>query len=450
MAMCASALPPDTAEPDEGVVVIREDMLWHAPRSELTSFTVMPGVSVEFATDVVIECSGPIVIQGELVGRRARQPERRHAVSVDAPSLLLVSRERLVVEGRVTGAPGLSGLFRPDAAWALPESAWRSGHVSGFEASVREALDGVWLSEGTALVTAPSQAFPGGAGGDVVLVAPEVVIDGRVEAGAGGPGGPAAPGGAGGDVLVYSQVGGTHVRDGDDEIVAGAGGDAGDPTVWIRGPQQLPAGGSGGDALGLALERWPGEALVRAAPLTHVPFGIDARGGHGGRGASGRHPGSPDTRVLARATGTRAAHPPGSILAFDSDGAAGSPGDDETGDAGVPDPAADGGGSTMSCAAGNGQTGGTGGTGGAASGSDGSVGGPGRSGCPDEPGKSGGKGGSGGKGTGGDGGDGGAGGPAFCREECPSNTAGDGGPGGPAGAGTGGDAGSGGNGGNGC
>lgn len=370
----------------------------------LSSLRVPEGVTLTAHDELEVHCSGPIVIEGTVEGRREASSLRR-----DGVSLSLSSETAVVVRGAVRAGHGLDGPVEGDVQ------------------------------------------LRGGDGGTVFVEAPRVHLAGDVHAGDGGDGGFGQDGGNGGDALVRSpfyfwdgtETGTTRGGfggdggDGRDGLLSGSGehggdgGDAGDTfaetlrTSWRSAPTLLAA----------ALDS-RGEAAYLASALA-VPAVRD--------GCNGT-PGTLGTNALdATAIETATPLPAGPC----TDGAE-SPILFPISFFLPPDGGNGGDGGAATCPGGIGGVGGTGGDGGDTFAPDGQRGQDGGDCCGPHP-EKGGDGGDGAPGSparGGKGGKGGDGGPGWTTS-MPYGHGGNAGAGGNGGAAVGGDGGDGGNGGDG-
>ncbi len=135
------------------------------------SFTVGAHEVVEAVDDVVIECRGPIVIQGTLRGATKSGGPIAHGASLE-----LRSKASIAIHGRLSAGPGGAGV---------------------------------------------SAGATGGSGGDINLIAPRITSADPILGAPGGVGGAGGRGGDGGDVVVSARAAGVA-------IVGGAGGRGGD------------------------------------------------------------------------------------------------------------------------------------------------------------------------------------------------------------------------------
>lgn len=358
---------------------------------------VPEGVRFVYDDDTHISSAADIVINGELVGRVS---EIAAARGVDAPQLILESASRIIIKGVVQAPAGMQGNTNASRLRSLGSS---TAALEFAIAGGPNALDD-WV-ESLALPRASEILLPGGAGGDVVLRAPVIYVDGMVIAGSGGRGGVGSPGGHGGSVIAEGPVF-TWIDDSDAELLGGVGGVGGLATPAVDGGLG-PRGGNGGDAFSLRSIPEPSLRFLLNAPSyasagSNGANGADAFGADGGDGADGI-----DWQCNPNCTYSK-----------------------------------------------HGANGGDGGHGGDGVGGPGEAGGDGSSGCPSGAGDNGGTGGRGGRGAGGDGGNGGDGGTGANFDECCGvflfGCSGGGGDGGNGGDGTGGDGADGGDGGNGC
>ena len=359
-----------------------------AAQSSATAAILVPaGQTLVLKETTELRSKGPIRIDGAVLG----QVRPSDAACKDGVGITLVSDTIIVVTGRVVGGEGA------------------------------RSTDAVPSVENCQMV--------GGNGGNVVLRAPVVVVNGLVIGGRGGDSGPNANAGNGGAVDVAGWLVTTRTDlapiVGEADYAARCldagygifGGDAGGHTH----PQSLTlsvgagAGGNGGGVRCTPDRVFRSEAVYSRL----VEYGLASEIGSSDANAS-----SPFAASICP-NGTPGTGP------TDVFGGAGTPG-------------VNGANGTQSSP--SGQAGGTGGTGGGIGASPGTNGGPGTDCCPGTGGN-GGAGGPGGKATGGKGGAGGRGGNAYWENNTWAAPGGDGGNGGDGGGAGGGQGGHGGNGG---
>jgi hypothetical protein len=133
-------------------------------RIEAETWVLGTGKRKECRDDLHVRCTGEIVIDGVIEGlaRPAGDPH------VDGATIHLVSKTRIVVRGRIVAGAG--------------------GDAHAGIANIEQCL------------------WRGGAGGNVILEAPELDLDGTILAGHAGRSGANAAGAPGGDVVVRGQV----------------------------------------------------------------------------------------------------------------------------------------------------------------------------------------------------------------------------------------------------
>jgi hypothetical protein len=336
----------------------------------VASLHVEPGVTVFVAHDLHLRSTGPIVIEGDVVGLDADM----RVDGIDrGPDIVLESAASVSIRGSIRSGDGRDGLMRTAVAAMLREQGLEPllyGSVEIHDDLVHFAVREAWTR---GQLDAPDLA--GSAGGSVFIRAPLTWVNGPVVGGDGGRGGPHGSGGRGGDVTTCGAA-----LTSEEARLAGAGlfgGHGGAGGQMLRLPFRNQTGGDGGDAA--AYSSCEGQA---ADPL-HGTAGTDGSvcGDAGGGGAD-------------------------AVAGNGGPGPTGAPGE-PTSPVGAP-----------------GCTGGRGGVGVGGKGGDAVKG---CDNCPDGPGGKGGQGGDGGSGSGGAGGAGGTGGAGF---SFPTGLCYDGGPGG--------------------
>lgn len=307
----------------------------------VSDFVVPADSELVFASSVEIRASGVVRIEGVL--RTVTDPA--WPTGSDAPSIVLKSPVGIVVTGKIIGSRGRDGRM---------------------ELRGPEDLD--------------SRDRNGGRGSDIILDAPMCLIDGIVEAGDGGTGGPSAIGGRGGDFYAT----GNAVASPDAPTSASSyGGDGAGCAKRVDFQFRPGRPGRGGHAivLGTVWDEGAWSALAaQLAPSSHREVADDRR--------------LPTTNSLY----VDCAGEPGQV----GSGSSVVGGNGGQGDTGEP------GSSTQT----QGRPGKRGEQGGDGVGGPAPSGAPGRSCCPSD-GQKGGKGGNAGKGTGGKGGKGGQGGDGY-------------------------------------
>ena len=361
-------------------------------------FHVRAGEEVWVLGDTEIRAAGEVRIDGVLrVARRDVVGEGRGLPGDrDAPDLLIESGYGIFISGVVQGARGVPGLSGP--------------------------------------ATRENCTQRGGAGSDLTLRAPFLIVDGLVVAGNGGASGPNATGARGGHVVVQGNCltnRFSRLRDGAGSMRFSGmyGGDAGQHVGERSMTHAVPAGagGQGGRVMIRPSQEGrqvPSAAEAHAVGLSAFGLLIQGNGSRGGNAARG-----------------------GAGLGMVQQGNGGSGGGGAMGKGGNGGDGSDGAhGDPASPAGQSGAHGSPGNHGGGGNGSDGGDGG---SNCPRGPGGEGGRGGGGGFGFGGNGGNGGRGGDAYFDPNAGGylDRGGNGGNGGAAGSGHGGNGGYGGRGG---
>lgn len=334
---------PDVFRPGTDVTI--------AGAVSVSTWEIPEGVTVSVPSDLIVDCSGDIVIKGQLVAEQVGSADFGHGASITL---------------RTPGTVKLSGLIRAGNGAETPRAFGPSGDVG----------------------------LTGGRGGDVTIEAAAVVGTGGIRAGDGGEGSLGGGGGDGGRVMLDASAaspemdsplivqGGTGGRGGDGvpgfaNGVGGDGGNGGDAFV-------VPAGnGAPGDPGGDDIKTG---CAANGIPILCGGFGVhpqgyvgaNAIGGDGGNGGNG-------TQCGDGGAGGRGGNAQSQCGGNGSDGANCDP---------------------------NGGAGGSGGNGGVATGGRGGKGGNGEECCcgPNGPGGDGGAGGQGGTATSGHGGNGGDGG----------------------------------------
>lgn len=308
------------------------------------SFHLQQDAVLELSQDLIMVARQEVVIDGDITGRPVSHSGQA------GQHLIIKSDERIVIRGNIRLSNGADAL-QPNELAAVnsgPLSLFMLG--AGYVAPAKKMAANLF----------------GGLGGSILLIAPEIIIDGHLQPGDGGNGLKGGQAGNGGSVTMLS-AGTYHTHD----IKAGNGGNGG-------------RGGNGGDAI----------SLLTDANISGSNYGLSGAmiGGDGGHGSAG---------MALFTPGTDGSDSSG------SGGQTGGNGTDGTTGAVNGDPGGNGGDGVSFNSTGTGGNGGNGGFG--ADGGNGGVGGTGGNGGMGVGGDAAGDGGTGNGGIGGNGGNGGLG-----------------------------------------
>ena len=209
---------------------------------EVASLTIPAGTTIGYDSDLVIDSVGDIVIAGTLNG--LARPASEVATNPDGGDLTLRSATQIVISGSVIGAPGRDGRINPATLRLLGLD---EGAANYDPEQIDAQLHAYLVEHGSAGIDVT--IFDAGAGGDVRLIAPKIVVN-MVRGGRAGSGGPGGNGGAGGAVMTTPCC--LAWSEGAPGCFGGEGGQAGDGAWEVRNGRVGNAG-PGGGALGGSL-----------------------------------------------------------------------------------------------------------------------------------------------------------------------------------------------------
>lgn len=291
-----------------------------------TSITVPVGASVRYAADIVLEATGSIVIEGQLLGNGPSGGANAFGISLVAGSV--------TVTGSVVGAPGLSRAAETSSSSTTGTAGGDGGSVaiSWGSLSTLNLASGARIESGaggngadvtvTAVSGAPSELTAtggaGGRGGDLTLNGVAAVFNGNLVLGNGGSGGKGevtAPGDTIPEASALTGVGGNGGSSGaiqlppsytvaqmyGTKLSGGAGGSGGEglasaaaACTGSNGVYPNINGGRGCDGASATGRGGPGGCSTSASTVCLIGgpggtgWGYAQDAGSGGRGANGQ------------------------------------------------------------------------------------------------------------------------------------------------------------------
>lgn len=209
---------------------------------EVASLTIPAGTTIGYDSDLVIDSEGDIVIAGTLNG--LTRPASEVVTNPDGGDLTLRSATQIVISGSVIGAPGRDGRVNPATLRLL---GLEEGAANDAPEQIDAQLHAYLVEHGSAGIDVT--IFDAGAGGDVRLIAPKIVVN-MVRGGRAGSGGPGGNGGAGGTVMTTPVC--VEWQPGVPGCFGGEAGAGGEGAWGVRNGRGGDAG-AGGGALGGSL-----------------------------------------------------------------------------------------------------------------------------------------------------------------------------------------------------